>query len=129
MTTEKNPSTQAQPVAESTSTRPVVAPAVDIYENEQEYLILADLPGIPNDGVEIRFEKGELSLYARQPDRAANGEVIGSELLGADFRRLFQIPETVDSERIDAKLQAGVLHLVLPKASKAKPRQITVKAN
>jgi HSP20 family protein len=128
MTTEKTPSNQAQPVAESTSTRPVVAPAVDIYENEHEYLVLADLPGIPNDGVQIRFEKGELSLYAKRPDTTPQGEVIGSELLGADFRRLFQIPETVDSERIDAKLQAGVLHLVLPKASKAKPRQITVKA-
>jgi HSP20 family molecular chaperone IbpA len=127
MTTEKN-TTQAQPVAEAASTRPVIAPLVDIYENEQEYLVLADLPGVANDGVQIRFEKGELSLYAKRPDEAARGESLGTEILGADYRRLFTIPETVDSERIDAKLQAGVLHLVLPKASKAKPRQITVKA-
>lgn len=127
MTTEKN-TTQAQPVAEATSTRPVIAPLVDIYENEQEYLVLADLPGVTNEGVQIRFEKGELSLYAKRSEEAARGDVLGSEILGADFRRLFTIPETVDSERIDAKLQAGVLHLVLPKASKAKPRQITVKA-
>lgn len=118
MTTEKNPSTQDKPVAEAASTRPAIAPAVDIYENEHEYLVLADLPGVANDGVQIRFEKGELSLFAKRPDEAP-----------ADYRRLFTIPETVDSERIDANLQAGVLHLVLPKASKAKPRQITVKAS
>jgi HSP20 family protein len=127
MTTEKQ-TTQTQPVAESTSARPAVAPTVDIYENEHEYLVLADLPGVTNDGVEIRFEKGELSLYAKRND-LSGGQVLGSEILGADYRRLFHIPETVDSERIDAKLQAGVLHLTLPKASKAKPRQITVKAN
>lgn len=116
MTTEttQNPH---KPVAEATSTRPVIAPAVDIYENEHEYLVLADLPGVANDAVQIRFEKGELNLHAARPEAQA------------DFRRLFSIPETVDSERIDAKLQAGVLHLVLPKASKAKPRQISVKAS
>lgn len=118
MTTVKTNTTQDRPVAESTTTRPAVAPAVDIYENEQQYLVLADLPGVANDGVQIRFEKGELSLFAKRPDDAP-----------ADFRRLFTIPETVDSERIDAKLQAGVLHLVLPKASKAKPREIAVKAS
>lgn len=121
MTTEKNPSTHDRndkPIAESASTRPVVAPAVDIYENEHEYLVLADLPGVANDGVQIRFEKGELSLFARRSEEAQ-----------ADYRRLFSIPESVDSERIDASLQAGVLHLTLPKASKAKPRQITVKAS
>ena len=71
MKTEKN-TTQAQPVAEATSTRPVIAPLVDIYENEQEYLVLADLPGVANDGVEIRFEKGELSQAAafKEYDRA-----------------------------------------------------------
>lgn len=126
MTTEKN-DTQTRPVAETASTRPVMAPAVDIYENEHEYLVLADLPGVANDGVEIRFEKGELSLFARRAEAGVRGETLGSEIVGADYRRLFTIPETVDSERIDAKLQAGVLHLILPKASKARPRQITVK--
>lgn len=117
MTTDKTQNTPTKPVAEATSTRPVIAPAVDIYENEQEYLVLADLPGVANDAVEIRFEKGELNLHAKRPEAQA------------DFRRLFTIPETVDSERIDAELQAGVLRLVLPKASKAKPRQISVKAS
>jgi HSP20 family molecular chaperone IbpA len=106
----------------------VVAPAVDIYENEREYLVLADLPGVPSDGVRIRFENGELSLDATRQN-GETGEIIGSEIVAADYRRLFRIPETVDSEKIDAQLKNGVLHLVLPKASKARPRQISVKAN
>ena len=114
--------------AESTTNRPVIAPTVDIYENEHEYLVLADLPGVAHDGVQIRFEGGELSLDATRQGETAS-EYIGNEIVAADYRRLFRIPETVDSEKIDAKLVNGVLHLVLPKASKARPRQISVKAN
>jgi HSP20 family molecular chaperone IbpA len=120
--------TNTPSTAENTTTRPVVAPAVDIYENEHEYLVLADLPGVAHDGVQIRFENGELSLNASRQDDSS-GEYVGSEIVAADYRRLFRIPETVDSEKIDAKLVQGVLHLVLPKASKARPRQISVKAN
>jgi len=120
--------TTTQSTAENTTTRPVIAPAVDIYENEHEYLVLADLPGVPHDGVRIRFENGELSLEAARQDEQ-KGEYVATELVAADYRRLFRIPEIVDSEKIDAKLQNGVLHLVLPKASRARPRQISVKAS
>lgn len=125
---QQSVTTPKQSAAEPTTNRPVVAPAVDIYENEHGYLVLADLPGVPHDGVQIRFDNGELSLDARRQDEQAS-EYIGNEIHVADYRRLFRIPETVDSEKIDAKLVNGVLHLVLPKASKARPRQISVKAD
>jgi len=128
MSQDSNISTNKQSTAEPTTNRPVIAPAVDIYENEHEYLVLADLPGVPHDGVQIRFENGELSLDARRQDEQAN-DYVGNEIQIADYRRLFRIPETVDSEKIDAKMVHGVLHLTLPKASKARPRQISVKAN
>jgi HSP20 family molecular chaperone IbpA len=64
MNQTKDLAPQTETAAEPTTTRPVVAPAVDIYENEHEYLVLADLPGVPTDGVRIRFENGELSLDA-----------------------------------------------------------------
>ena len=51
MNQDKNIAPKTETAAESTTTRPVVAPAVDIYENEREYLVLADLPGVANDGV------------------------------------------------------------------------------
>ena len=130
MSNDKPTANTTPSTAENASTRPVLAPAVDIYENEREYLVLADLPGVPHDGVQIRFENGELSLFARREDaEAKDAETIGSELVTADYRRLFRIPEIVDSEKIDAKLVQGVLHLVLPKASKARPRQISVKSH
>lgn len=120
------PSTPAR-ATESTRGRPVVAPAVDIYENAEEYLVLADLPGSGTDDVQIRFEDGELTIRAARTE-FGSGEVLGNEMLAADFFRRFQIPETVDASKIDAKLQAGVLHLTLPKASRVRPRQITVKS-
>jgi len=128
MSKDNSINTTTQSTAENTTTRPVIAPAVDIYENEHEYLVLADLPGVPHDGVRIRFENGELSLDASRQDENRD-DYVGTEIVAADYRRMFRIPETVDSEKIDARLQNGVLHLVLPKASKARPRQISVKAS
>jgi len=116
-----------QGATEQASTRPVIAPPVDIYENTNEYLVVADMPGVSNDDVQIRFEDGELSIRATRK-AAAEGQYLGNELVEADFARRFSIPETVDAEKIDATLQHGVLHLVLPKASRARPRQISVRA-
>ena len=117
--------------AESTRNRPVVAPPVDIYENAEEYLVLADLPGVDTNDVQIRFEDGELSIRASRADvgpSEGTAEAPGQEFAAADFMRRFSIPETVDASKIDAKLQAGVLHLSLPKASRVRPRQIAVKS-
>jgi len=113
--------------AESTRGRPVVAPPVDIYENQEQYLVLADLPGVRTDDVQIHFEDGELTIRASRAD-VGDGEVLGAEFSAADYVRRFSIPETVDASKIDAKLQAGVLHLTLPKASRVRPRQIAVKS-
>lgn len=123
----ENTMTRRQPsAAENTRTRPVVAPPVDIYENAAEYLVIADMPGVGNDDVQIRFEEGELTIRASRSDKG-EGEVLGAELQSVDYVRRFTIPEIVDADKIDAKLAAGVLHLHLPKASRARPRQIAVK--
>lgn len=127
MSQDKNLTKTTADATEQASTRPTVAPHVDIYENANEYLVLADVPGVGSDSVQIRFEDGELSILARRGS-TNGGQFIGNEIYDADFARRFSIPETVDAEKIDAKLQNGVLHLVLPKASRARPRQISVKA-
>ena len=129
MSQETTQVTQSQTphAAESTRGRPVVAPPVDIYENQEQYLVLADLPGVRTDDVQIRFEDGELTIRASRTE-VGQGEVLGAEFSAADYVRRFSIPETVDASKIDAKLQAGVLHLTLPKASRVRPRQIAVKS-
>lgn len=103
-------------LAEATSSRPVVAPAVDIYENDEGYLVFADLPGVASEGIDIRYEDGELRLQGARAEREA------------DFLRVFRIPEDVDAQAIDAALDKGVLELRLPKAKTVQPRKIVVRA-
>ncbi|MCA9659856.1 MAG: Hsp20/alpha crystallin family protein [Myxococcales bacterium] len=118
----------ATSAAESTSTRPSVAPPVDIYENAEGYLVFADLPGVEGDAIDVRYEEGELSLSARR-DLAAEGDPVAAEFRAVDFRRVFKIPEDVDAAAIDAEFENGVLQLRLPKAKAIQPRKINVRAS
>jgi HSP20 family molecular chaperone IbpA len=119
--------TEAGTTAESTSTRPSVAPPVDIYENAEGYLVFADLPGVQGDAIDVRYEEGDLSLSARR-DLDAEGDPVAAEFRAVDFRRVFKIPEDVDAAAIDAEFEDGVLQLRLPKAKAIQPRKITVRA-
>lgn len=118
----------ATSAAESTSTRPSVAPPVDIYENAEGYLVFADLPGVDGDAIDVRYEEGELSLSARR-DLPAEGDPVAAEFRAVDFRRVFKIPEDVDAAAIDAEFENGVLQLRLPKAKAIQPRKINVRAS
>ena len=113
------------PASEPASERPVVAPAVDIYEDQAGYLVLADVPGVHSDAIDVRFEEGELRLTARRELPSEEGRV-GGEFRAADYRRVFRIPEDVDGGAIEAELQAGGLHVRLPKSKQARPRKIAV---
>jgi len=108
-------------------TRNTLAPRVDILENEHELLLFADMPGVKQDQVDVRFDKGELTLHGRRGTPQAEADFVLRENESADYYRSFRIAETIDSEKIWAELNAGVLTLHLPKVEKAKPRKITVK--
>jgi HSP20 family protein len=110
------------------SQRQVITPACDIYENEDEILVVADVPGVTADTLDINLEKGELSLEARRVDYGQQGAYVGVEFYDSDFRRRFAIPGGIDADRIRAELREGVLHLHLPKSEALKPRQIPVQA-
>lgn len=104
-----------------------VTPLVDILETEDELLLFADLPGVTQDDVDIRFENGELTLHARRALAAGNWEAWLLENETGDYFRAFRISEQVDASRIWAELKNGVLTLHLPKVETAKPRKISVK--
>ena len=104
-----------------------VTPPVDILETEDELLLFADLPGVTQEDVDIRFENGELTLHARRASTAGNREAWLFENEAGDYFRAFRISEQVDASRIWAELKNGVLTLHLPKVEAAKPRKITVK--
>ena len=114
--------------AEKLQQRAFVTPAVDIYENADELLLVADLPGVGQDDVTVQFEKGQLSIEGRWT-AAAEGAPLAREFRGRDYRRTFAVPQGIDSERISAEMKSGVLRVHLPKAQSLKPRQIRVSAS
>lgn len=124
-TAETNPEpTTSEPEA---ANRPLVAPRVDILENEHEYLVVADLPGVDRDDLTLDFERGQLTLRAKR-SLSTSGERLASERADADFGRVFRIPDQVDASKIDAKLAEGVLEVHLPKADANRPRRISIRA-
>ena len=102
-------------------------PPVDIYEKDDALTVLADLPGVAPDGLNISVDKGVLTIEGRV-EAGEVGSLLAREFDLTSFYRQFRIAETIDTEKIQASLKNGVLHLTLPKMEKAKPRQIPVTA-
>ncbi|WP_437781531.1 Hsp20/alpha crystallin family protein [Sorangium sp. So ce1097] len=125
MSTDRNLTKRVENSPEKIQQRPAVPPAVDIYESADELLVVADLPGVTQDHLAIRLEKGELSFEGRRADAAEREQ--GADNL-PDFRRSFVVPQGIDSDKIAAELQAGVLRIHLPKSASLKPRQIPISA-
>jgi HSP20 family molecular chaperone IbpA len=107
--------------------RPALAPACDIYENRDEILVVADLPGVTPENLEIQFDKGELTFEAKRT-LTTTGNALASEIRECDYRRRFGVPAGIDGSKIHAELKDGVLHLHLPKSESLKPRNIAVRA-
>jgi len=93
-----------------------VAPPVDIYENERELLVIADLPGISKDAVHIHLEPERLTLEAAR--------TLGEQTFS--YKRAFTLSPIFDTDKVQAKMEKGVLTLTLPKSAKVMPRQIPV---
>jgi len=105
-------------------------PAVDIREEENQFLIQADLPGIEPKDVEITMDKNVLTLKGerhQETEEGKNGYRRVERTYGTFYRR-FSLPETADAERIQARSDNGVLTISIPKQEKAQPRRITVGA-
>lgn len=111
--------------AEKIEQRPAIAPTVDVFENDHELLVVADLPGVSQDRMSIHFDKGRLTIEGRREPAKWNARL--SEIEPADYRRTFLVPQGIDSEKIAAELSAGVLTVHLPKHASLKPRRIDVK--
>jgi len=105
--------------------RPVVSPLVDIYENKDEYLVIADLPGVANDHLSVKLDQGELTLEGQWIEED-KGSPVAREYRPIDFRRTFLVPDSVDAEKISANLANGVLKVRLPKSEGVKPRRIEI---
>jgi HSP20 family protein len=104
-----------------------IVPDVNIYETKEGYLLEAEMPGVAKDGVEITLEDSELTLFGRRSDQAPQGaEPVLRESHRLNYRRVFELDPTIDTSKIVAKVEQGVLILTLPKAEKVKPRKIEI---
>ncbi|NOX25770.1 MAG: Hsp20/alpha crystallin family protein [Deltaproteobacteria bacterium] len=106
---------------------PTAAPLVDIYENDEEILLYADMPGVVKDGIRVNIDNGKLALSGERK-LVANGAANWEEFGDVEYSRIFSVPQAIDVNRVNAELKDGVLHLHLPKSEAAKPRQIEIKA-
>jgi HSP20 family protein len=115
--------------AEQTRPGVVFTPEVDIFEDERQINLLADMPGVAPGDVKIDLDDGLLTISGEVKPLESEGEsdVLVEFAIGRYYRQ-FTLSEVVDQGRIEAKLEDGVLRLTLPKAEKAIPRQITVTA-
>ena len=114
--------------AEQTTPGLVFTPAVDIFETETSITLLADMPGVKADDLTIDLRDNTLTLSAGiAPVEGSDEEDILIEYETGKYYRQFTLGEIVNQEKIDAKLNDGVLRLTLPKVEKATPKKITVK--
>ncbi len=122
-----------QPVpAQSQSTAPVpertvFMPPIDIYDSDEGLVLLADLPGVTIESLEIQVQDNRLTLFGRvNPALPTEARLLHQEFEWGDFLRSFILSDEVDHDRITAKLNHGVLEVVLPRATKTAPRRIQV---
>lgn len=128
MSTQNALSQKTRHLPPSIRGRAVVAPPVDIFENADGFLIVADLPGVEADKVDIRLENGELSIHGAWSLPDPEGAPIASEYRAADYKRSFFVPDTIDVDHIEADIRDGVLSVRLPRSEAVKPRSIQVRA-
>jgi HSP20 family protein len=121
-------STTGAAVPEQTRPGPVHTPAVDIFEHETAITVLADMPGVKAQDLEIDLRENVLTLTGRvsSPEAAERPYVLQEYAPGTFFRQ-FTLGSAIEQSKIDAKLIDGVLRLELPKAERARPRQIAVR--
>lgn len=105
-------------------------PAADVFETADEYRLLADMPGVSQEDLDVTLEKNILTLRGGRPEPAPKGFTPAwREYESGRYERTFALPDEIDRERIEAKLRDGVLELHLPKARFAKPRKIEIRTN
>ncbi len=105
---------------ERLETRARFIPAVDIYEAGEEIVLSADVPGVPESGVELTLEKNVLTIVGRvkdAPDAGTANKSVYREYEVGDYERSFTVPEGVDRDKISAAIKDGVLTVRLPKAA------------
>ncbi len=114
-----------QPARQENGQYPTWSPAVDIYETKDAYVLQADMPGVPKDGLEITLEGSTLVLVGRRTAQPSpRGQASPENRV--EYRRVFELDPMIDTGKVKARIEQGVVTVELPKAEKVKPRKIKI---
>lgn len=115
--------------AEETRSGPSFTPAVDIFETDDALTLLADMPGVTAQDLNIDLREGVLALSTNLKNPESSNEVdVLREYQTGNYYRKFNLSDVIDQSKIEAELKDGVLRLILPKVQATAPRKIEVKA-
>ncbi|PYI75636.1 MAG: heat-shock protein Hsp20 [Verrucomicrobia bacterium] len=103
-----------------------VTPVSSVIEDGDAYILSAEMPGVNKEGLEISIENNELTITGRRSLPEIEGTLVHRESRTENFRRAFELDPGIDTAKISARVDQGILTLRLPKAEKLKPRKITV---
>ncbi|HTJ00778.1 MAG TPA: Hsp20/alpha crystallin family protein [Dongiaceae bacterium] len=107
------------------------APALDLYEDKDSFIIKAELPGVKKEDVKVSLENGTLTISGERESevKAEEAEAHHVERYFGRFQRSLSLPTTVAADKVKAQYKDGVLTVTLPKTEAAKPKQIDVSVN
>lgn len=108
------------------------APSCDIEEEEDKYIIKADLPGVDKKDIDVKLENGVISIRGEKKTEKETGKGTKhhrTERFHGTFARSFTLPDAVKEDKVDASYKDGVLSLVIPKAEESKPKSIDIKVS
>lgn len=121
-----NQEVQKDAVQEDSRTQNYISPEVNIFENKDGYILEAEMPGVNKEGLDIALEANTLTIHGRRALQNLEGGALYRESSRADYRRVFELDPAIDTAKIEAKINQGVLTLHLPKSEAVKPRKVTV---
>ena len=103
-----------------------ITPPASVTEIGDGYMLEIEMPGVKKDGLEISVEDNELTIIGRRSLPVVEGTLIHRESRPENFRRVFELDPSIDSDKISAKIDHGLVTLILPKAEHVKPRKIAI---
>jgi HSP20 family protein len=103
-----------------------LSPEVNIFETKDGYILEAEMPGVSKEGLDIALEANTMTIHGRRNQLDIKGQMLYRESVAADYRRVFELDPAIDTTKIEAKINQGVLTLHLPKSEAVKPRKVTV---
>ncbi len=103
-----------------------IAPSASVHESNDGYTLHVEMPGVNKEGLDISVENNELTITGRRSMPNIDGTILHRESRTENFRRSFELDPSIDSGKINAKIDQGVVTLQLPKAEHVKPRKIAV---